>query len=269
MSQHDAEHTDYLLLTNHEVHLWICDVAKITDTVLLQAYEATLDRREHTRMQRFLFEKDRHLFLVSHAMLRTVLSKYAAPAPSDWRFDTNTFGKPAIATGLNPDNIQFNLSHTNGIAVCAITLNDTVGVDVEQHARENKLLDIADRFFSKQETTELHTHPLTERKKRFFDYWTLKESYIKARGKGLSIPLDSFSFFLHDDQPIEMMLHHNGQHDPATDWFFWLLERNANETIAVCRYMTDTGEKPLLSIMETIPLYSHSNADYKIKYSSA
>ncbi|EYF01262.1 4'-phosphopantetheinyl transferase family protein [Chondromyces apiculatus] len=182
-------------------HLWYVFHDDIQDPALLAAYRALMTPEEAERQARFYFPKGRHEHLVTRALVRTTLSRYAPVDPRAWRFIPGDKGRPEIAapTGIPP--LRFNLSHTEGLIACLVTLDTDVGVDVEFIDRPSSTVEIADRFFSPEEVRALHTVPPSGQRDRFFDYWTLKESYIKARGMGLSLPLEQFTFLLGDDGP--------------------------------------------------------------------
>lgn len=181
-------------INKNDIHLWVCRPQKIQSPELLQAYKALLTAEETTKQQRYRFAKDQHDALVTRAFVRDLLSQYADTAPQDWRFEKGEKDKPEI---INPPlPLRFNISHTTDMIICAVTLEDDIGADVENIARENDVLAIADRYFSAVETRELFSLPTEKQRSRFFDYWTLKESYIKACGLGLAIPLGDFSFHI-------------------------------------------------------------------------
>lgn len=154
---------------------------------------------ERARMQRFRFERDRQIYLVAHALVRTALSRYATCAPSAWTFTVNEYGRPDITPGICARPLRFNLSHTHGLVAVAIAQGRDVGVDVEHMYPRSFDLDVAGHFFAPAEVAALRAQPAEARRDRFFAYWTLKESYIKARGMGLALPLDQFAFDLAAD----------------------------------------------------------------------
>ena len=161
-----------------------------------EAYRSLMSADEHERMQRLIFERDRRRFLLTRALVRTALSRYGDVAPADWKFVANRYGRPEILDrpkGI-PD-LRFNISHTDGLVACAITVGREVGVDVE-HIQRRLRHDIAGRFFAPTEVEDLRALPPDEQERVFFDYWTLKEAYIKARGMGLALPLGDFAFHL-------------------------------------------------------------------------
>jgi 4'-phosphopantetheinyl transferase len=153
---------------------------------------ATLSPDELEREARFVFERDRRLYRSAHVMVRSVLSRYAAVSPADWRFDAEPGGKPRILGSYAP-SLRFNLSHTRELAAVAVTVDDEVGVDVE---RIGPLSDpgLARVCFTSEERRGLGDPPDPG---RFFELWTLKEAYLKARGQGLALPLQGFSVRVH------------------------------------------------------------------------
>ena len=154
---------------------------------------------ERNRYHNFRINKDRFLFLYSRSLLRATLSKYRAVNPVDWEFRKNEFGKPEISSpGCSPP-IHFNISHTTGLVAVAVSLTKMIGIDVECKRNLLNYLSISNRFFSPKEAEELKSieDPFIQQR-RFTEYWTLKEAYIKARGVGLSLSLDQICFQFDD-----------------------------------------------------------------------
>jgi len=187
-----------LCLAENEIHLWMTKPQDLLDNdELLANYPTLLNHKEKQKQQRYKFAKDRHDALITRAFIRDLLSYYADVMPQDWQFEKGEKDKPEIVNPPLP--LRFNISHTKNLITCAVTLNDDIGCDVENIGRNNDVLAIAERYFSAQEITELFALPVTKQRERFFDYWTLKESYIKAWGLGLAIPLADFSFNITDE----------------------------------------------------------------------
>ena len=183
------------------------------------AYRALLSPDEHDRMARLIFERDRRRFLLTRALVRTTLSRYAGVRPADWSFIANVHGRPEILDRPRgvPD-LRFNLSHTEGLIACAVTIGREVGVDVE-HIGRRLTHDIAGRFFAPREVSDLRELPQDQQHRVFFDYWTLKEAYIKARGFGLALPLADFAFKLSPPAPPQIAFEPSLDDDAAT-WQF-------------------------------------------------
>ncbi|WP_437766356.1 4'-phosphopantetheinyl transferase superfamily protein [Sorangium sp. So ce281] len=233
-------------------HLWyvFCDSAR--DEALLEAYHRLMAPDEAAQQARFLFAENRHEYLLTRALVRTVLSKYADVAPEAWSFVRNEFGRPQIAGPPGVPPIRFNLSNTRGLIACLVALDRDVGVDVEDTERASGAVDIADRFFSPGEVRALRALPPERQRARFFEYWTLKESYIKARGMGLAIPLDQFSFHL-DDGPAIGISFDPRLGDDRSAWQFALYQPSARHTMAAA--IRSGGGPPLsIELRETVPL---------------
>ena len=186
-----------LTLANNEIHLWMTKPEELLgNDELLTTYATLLTSKETAKQQRYKFAKDRHDALITRAFIRDLLSYYADIAPQDWQFEKGEKDKPEIINCPLP--LRFNISHTKNLIICAVTLEDDIGCDVENTGRSNDVLAIAERYFSPTESKELFALPVAQQRNRFFDYWTLKESYIKAWGLGLAIPLKDFSFNIND-----------------------------------------------------------------------
>lgn len=236
-----------------QVHLWLAYLGEITDPRLLAEYRLLLTEDELRQQVRFHFERDRHRYLVTRAILRTVLSKYVDIAPQDWRFDVNAYGKPSIAAEhADARGIEFNVSHTDGLVVLGVTRERAIGVDVENvHSREVDI-EIADRYFAPEEVRALCALPPEQQMRRFFAYWTLKESYIKARGMGLSIPLDWFAFDLEDAARIRLTLNPSLDDWPER-WMFWQRQLGHDCLGAVC-VEHGAAERPRLAMTRCWPV---------------
>jgi 4'-phosphopantetheinyl transferase len=208
-----------LPLTADEVHIWYAYCDQVAEAGLLRHYETLLSADESLRHRRFLFAEHRHQFLISHTLLRKALSHYVDVAPAAWVFAANAHGKPEIAgpTGMLP--LCFNLSHTRGLAVVAVTLSSEIGVDVENVQCREVGLELAERYFAADEVACLRRLQGAERKSLFFEYWTLKEAYLKARGLGLSLPLDAFAYSLTEGRPPQVSFSPPIVDDRA-DWQF-------------------------------------------------
>ncbi len=152
----------------------------------------TEERAQHDR---YAFPAARDEYLMSRALCRLGLAAYTGAAPMDFVFARNPHGKPYIVEPLECRSVQFNLTGTRSLVALAIATS-AVGLDAEFIPRKTDTVRVAERFFSTRELSALQALPPVEQRRRFFDYWTLKEAYIKARGLGMAIPLGSFSFTL-------------------------------------------------------------------------
>ncbi len=211
------------------IHLWLADCAASRDPALLARYHDLLSEGEYQRQQRYRFERDRHRDLIARALVRTCLSQYANVDPECWRFERGEHGKPQVA---EPSiDLNFNLSHSHNWVACAIA-RKPVGVDIEYCGRPNDVLAIAERYFSATESRALFALPEHAQRERFFDYWTLKEAYMKARGEGISLGLGNFSFDLSTGETIAVGFHDSLGDDPAA-WQFRLLRPEPEYRLAL------------------------------------
>jgi 4'-phosphopantetheinyl transferase len=158
----------------------------------LPRWRGLLDRHENARAARFRSGRDRERYVVCHGILRMLLARYIDRAPAVLRFDTGNYGKPA----LRNSDLRFNLSHSRHLALFAVSRELAVGCDIELHDERFLADNIPERFFSHMEVAEFRRLPAPDRLAAFFAGWTRKEAYIKARGLGLSLPLDSFEVSL-------------------------------------------------------------------------
>jgi len=220
------------VLSAHEVHVWYVLSDDVTDARVLQRYAAMMSPEERGRHDRFVFAKHRHQFLVTRGVVRTLLGRYLAIEPAACAFVANLYGRPALTTGTSGRRVEFNVSHTNGLVACAIARVPEVGVDVEDIARAIPGCDIAARYFSPTEARTLGDMPRAARTSRFYDYWTLKEAYIKARGMGLSLPLNDFSMHLDDCGPPRISFAATVD-DDSSSWQFAQFDPTPRHRLAV------------------------------------
>jgi 4'-phosphopantetheinyl transferase len=165
---------------------------EIADGETQATYSALVSDEERQRCAAFVFDRDRQVFLAAHALLRLTLSRFAPVAPKSWQFHAGAHGRPEIAEPVS--RLRFSISHTRGLAACAVVLDRDIGLDVEDLSR-GAPIELAKSFFAEREAQALENVPPEDRAARFLTYWTLKEAYIKARGLGLSLPLDQFAMY--------------------------------------------------------------------------
>jgi len=185
----------------------------------LNEYRTLLSDEEGRRVERFVQQDDAVRFIIGRALARTMLSRYADIRPHDWLLVVDEHGRPELAERpAGAPDLRFNLTHTPGLVACAVAVGREVGVDAE-HVGRRVTFDVAERFFSAREVADLRALPDGERHEVFFDYWTLKEAYIKARGLGLALPLRQFTF-LRTPGRAPAITFAPELHDDATTWQF-------------------------------------------------
>jgi 4'-phosphopantetheinyl transferase len=237
-------------LPPHVVSVFYVRTAELAPSHLLE-YETLLSTEERARWLRFIPADSRLQFLVARALLRTTLSRFDATPPAAWVFRMNAWGRPEIATDAGAHRLRFNLSHATGLVACIVASGREVGVDTEETARGGSLLDIADRYFAPAEVAALRALPEELRRDRFFDYWTLKESYIKARGLGLSLSLQEFSFDLERAPAIGFRAERAIDADDRR-WQFELWSPTPHHRLAACFERT-AGEAVDVQLRAVVP----------------
>ena len=240
-----------------DIDIWLSYYDEIVDDRQLAGLRSILSEDEVAQESRFYFADDRKRYLVTRAMVRMVLSRYALIAPEHWMFSKNAYGRPVIADAIVEAEVQtqglcFNLSHTRGLIALAVTRGRELGIDVENIATRAVSLDVAERFFSPIEVAELACVAADRQQDRFFEYWTLKESYIKARGMGLSLPLDRLSFSFPHHSAVSLSIDPDLQ-DRADRWSFWQYRPTADYLMALCAERC-IDDAPVISMRKFTPL---------------
>lgn len=179
-----------------EVHVWSIPLERGDEVVARLG--AWLAPDERARADRFVFPRDRRRFTVARAALRAILSGYLGRDPAAVGFAYGERGKPRL---VESGRLDFNLAHSHELALCAVTAGRAVGVDLEWLRPVSDLLAVARTAFSPAERAALLARPEEERMAVFYRCWVGKEAYVKARGDGLSLPLDSFDIALGADWP--------------------------------------------------------------------
>ncbi|WP_348267830.1 4'-phosphopantetheinyl transferase superfamily protein [Edaphobacter paludis] len=228
------------------LHLWYAHPQDLTEAVT-QACASLLSEDERAQWQTFRFDCHRREYLTTRALVRTALSHYHPLAPEAWRFQTNPYGKPSV----NPDcGLRFNLSNSLGLVVCLIAQGAEVGVDAEPIQDAEKVTEYAAEMLSPFELAQLEALSGREKLDRALSVWTLKEAYVKARGVGLSLPLNKFSFLFGGVEGVRLELDPCLGTEPGSRWRFCLIE-HANHRIAL---MTEGAAVPDLQVWEVRPL---------------
>jgi 4'-phosphopantetheinyl transferase len=202
-----------LSLPAHEIHVWR---ASLDQPQGLKNYLATLAPDERQRAARLHHPKDREHLIVARGLLRALLGRYLGINPASLVFRYSAHGKPALA-GLLTEDVRFNLSHSHGLALLAFARGRDLGIDLEYARREVATQQVAERFFSPAETVSLRALPADQQAEAFFNCWTRKEAYVKARGDGLALRLDQFDVSLAPGEPA-MLLGTRAEEDQAARW---------------------------------------------------
>jgi 4'-phosphopantetheinyl transferase len=200
------------------VHLWRCrlDLSPTIEPLL----RSVLETAECERADRFHRSQDRLSWIVSRSALRVVLAQYMGQDPAMIRFTSNAYGKPALA----PDaRIRFNLAHTDGLALIAVTRDQEIGVDLELVSPTFDFTEIVDHIFTPGERAQLSALPDEQRRAGFYHGWTRKEAFIKAVGEGVSFGLDCVTVSLDPEQAPRLLAIRRPDF-AATEWSLYDLD---------------------------------------------
>ncbi len=235
--------------------VWLTDPAVCRQAPLRRAYEALLSGPEQVQHRRFFFEVDRDRYLLTRALVRCVLGEYTGAPPETLQFKTNAWGKPALQASAATARLAFNVSHTTGLVALVVTEGQPVGLDIED-TRRTAPLGVAHRFFSAHERAALAALPARLQPRRFWELWTLKESYVKALGMGLHQALDSFGFDLASaDHGIAFS---SPAGLPAGRWWLGSWQVSPHHLLALCLEAED-AQGPLLRVRRITPLVDRSD----------
>lgn len=202
-------------LATNEIHLWMVNPKQIAAS---DALRALLSDPEKQKVDRYRLPAAQHTALITRAFIRLILSQYAPLAPEQWQFSISALGKPEISN--SPIPLRFNLSHNDELIICAVCLDSDIGCDIENLGRKISVNAIAERFFSAQEAQSIKAQP-----NRFFEYWTLKEAFVKATGLGISQGLETFSFEIKEaketqfNDNIHLTFSATCQQQTPEDWY--------------------------------------------------
>ncbi len=180
----------YTELADNEVHIWL-NYLNVHEARIKHLYPLLSDI-EKERSERFKFYKHRKAFIASHGFMHSVLENYIDTSASEIDFSHSDHGKPSLIEKQNPENIQFNLSHSNNIAILAVCKQHPLGIDIEFAEKKLDWKGISKRFFTPDEQTNFFSLSEEAQKDAFFQIWTRKEAHMKVTGQGLSLAPTQF-----------------------------------------------------------------------------
>lgn len=188
-------------LASDQIDIWTCNIDALSDSQSRGLYRV-MSRHEVARYRRFKSIDSAEQFAAGRALTRAALSAYRNFPPRAWQFSFGEWGRPEIVDPYTPLDLHFNISHTSGFVAVAISRCPEIGIDVERVDRSVDIEAVARAVFSERELVHFlrcgTAGWLGDARGRFFDLWTLKEAYIKARGLGFSLPPQSFEIAAHD-----------------------------------------------------------------------
>ena len=204
-----------LILPDNEVHVWRAGLD--LPPPRLKQFHEVLSKDEREKAACFQLESDQNHCIAARGFLRSILAKYLGIEAATIRFSYNKFGKPELAVQVKNVPLQFNLAHSQGLALFAFSRGRKLGVDLEWIHPDFATDEIAARFFASTEAAVLRSLSKEEQPRAFFNCWTRKEAFIKARGQGLSLPLDQFAVTVASGEKPALL---SAQDDPqaASRW---------------------------------------------------
>lgn len=238
-------------LEQGQAQVWYAWTEKCRHPQLMDYYRSLLSADERERCERFAFDYLKTEYLLTRALCRLTLSRYVPLPPQDWRFRRNDYGRPEIDLPGVATGLRFNLSNARSLVACVVTRDADAGVDVEETQRGEEMLPIAAQFFAPPELQDLSALAPALQPARFFQLWTLKEAYIKARGMGLAIPLEQFWFRL--EQARIGIGFDAALDDVAADWQFDYREPAAGHAMALA-VRKGAAADFAVSWRETVPM---------------
>jgi 4'-phosphopantetheinyl transferase len=196
------------------VRVWRADLDRPEREIAMLG--AFLSADERARADRFRFERDRRRFTVARGLLRVLLGRVVGITPQSIEFSYGRRGKPALRRPGDA-GLEFNVSHSHGLALFATCWGRAVGIDLEFQRPEFDIRGIAGRFFTPQEFARIAALPDSAQRPAFFRGWTRKEAFLKARGDGLWLGLDQFEVSL-DPDPSPGLLRTEWDPEEALRW---------------------------------------------------
>jgi 4'-phosphopantetheinyl transferase len=208
---------NYLTLKPMEIDLWCGDLN--LPLTIIQSLKEYLSEEEIKRSERFKFDRHRNYYIASRGILRIILGKYLNIPPYDIQFQYSEKGKPTVILSQNHNNLEFNMSHSNGLSLYGIIQGYSIGIDVE-YMREMSDIDmIAKRFFTAKECQIIQDLSDEEKLEIFFQLWTAKEAYLKCTGEGIASGLNKFEVEFKNKKAINLM-GIDGSLKEISSWYF-------------------------------------------------
>jgi 4'-phosphopantetheinyl transferase len=222
-----ATHSD----ASATAHLWFLETGIFGEPSATQQWLARLEQHERVRYAAYRSATAGRGYLATRALARTALAYYSGQPAERLCLGTDRLGRPQMTSPAMP-RLHFSLANTRQLAVGLFAFDRNVGVDAELVAPIGTA-EIAGHFFSAQERAELATLGDAARRSRFYELWTLREAYLKARGVGLTLPLDQLVFRLTSTGTVHAEFGPAIRDDPL-HWQFGLVRLTARHLAATC-----------------------------------
>lgn len=237
-----------------DVHVWWLATDAPAADVLLASADAVLDTEERARRDAAISTVQGRELALSRLVLRTLIARYTGLAARELRFSLGPYGRPELAPSDAGGDLRFSVSGTDGAVACAVARSIEVGIDVEAIGIGDPPCDVATSFFASTEIADLAATLPARRRARFFEYWTLKEAYAKARGLGMSLPFRSIAFVV-GERAIGVQF--AGDIDDVPEaWHFERFRPSVRHTLALAvrTGMTSAPRSTLFDLDTLVPL---------------
>lgn len=215
-------------LQPYHIDIWYMPI-KVISADTIKYYHSFLSKNEISHCDTFYFSKEKNRYLLTRYMIGKLLYEYTGDINMSLKLEYNPWGRPFIPSAHNLFKIDFNISHNDEYIVCCIVSEGKIGIDIESYSKHRSPF-IAEDFMAGPEIADLKDKSGPEWNKRFIEFWTLKESFIKGVGKGMSIPLDSFYFLINKSNIRFFDEKSQGSSD---DWHFLLFEGQWCNSLAI------------------------------------
>ena len=226
-----------LRVAARSVDVWAINLR--ASAACLEQCRQTLCRSESARADRFMHALGRDDFVAAHGVLRHLLARYAGAQPRDLKFSTDPNGKPALDSSASGGSLlSFNLTHSQGRALIAVSDGRAVGIDLEKIKADVKALPIARRYFARAELAAIEAAPARLQAETFFRYWVAKEALLKGQGVGLRFPIDEFEVQF-DDRALSARIGIRTPSRISSDWTVQMLPVESGWTGALAVRGTD------------------------------
>jgi 4'-phosphopantetheinyl transferase len=209
------------------IHLWLLNIDKHFQLNNILSEMGILSTEEKAKFERIVFLEDKIRFLLTRVLIRNVLSFYEKQIPpKGWVFKKNIYGKPYIAN--QSSKLKFNISHSNKTVVVGVSERNELGVDVEELDRKIDFNSMSKKVFSTSEYCHFISSKKEDQPEIFYRFWTLKEAYAKALGKGVSIPFKDLSFFPISKPQNMYLMSDSSEKELVSSFSFWQERRNGS-----------------------------------------
>jgi 4'-phosphopantetheinyl transferase len=255
-------------ILHNNIHICYTYPSKIDSTEIIGRCESILGEEELRKYTKFKFRKDRLQYLATRAQIRLALSEYTGRCPAELVFCSNKYGKPYLSNALSKgqQSLYFNISHSRNLIVSALCSGNEIGIDVEPVNRSSAVRDLENSYMSSDESHRVSQLPPQAADQHALELWTLKESFTKALGKGMSIPFQKLTFLMEQNTSSGITLNCCPSIVPnPQDWYFQFLDIDKHYMIALCCKILSYNVRPNIYCYEFTPFVDSASVKTRDK----